>query len=289
MLDVGQCNDAYSAIQIAVALSKAFNVGVNELPLSLVLSWYEQKAVAILIEIDEERCDGCGQCVPSCAEGAIAIIDGKARLVAEKYCDGLGACLGECPQGALSVVEREAEGFDEEAVEKHLQSKDAIPPSADAALPCGCPSTQLQTFFHSLQPDSSVCSGAGSSALSHWPVQIRLVPANAPFLKGADLLVAADCAPVAYPNFHADFLKGKVVLVGCPKFDDVPQYVQRFAEIFSSAGIRSVTILVMEVPCCSGLPMIVRKGMAAAGKEIPIEEIVISAQGEIIKREQSAA
>jgi hypothetical protein len=130
---------------------------------------------------------------------------------------------------------------------------------------------------------------AGASALSHWPLQIRLVPAHAPFLKGADLLVAADCTPFAYPEFHRDFLKGKVVLIGCPKFDDVPQYVQRFTEIFSSAGIRSVTILVMEVPCCSGLPMIVRKGMAAAGKEIPTEEIVISAQGEIIKREQSAA
>jgi NAD-dependent dihydropyrimidine dehydrogenase PreA subunit len=198
-----------------------------------------------IIEIDEERCDGCGQCVPSCAEGAIQVIDGKARLVAEKYCDGLGACLGECPRGALSVVERQAEGFDEKAVENHLKSKDTVASSADAALACGCPSVQLQTFFPSLQQDASVCSGAGLSALSHWPVQIRLVPANAPFLKGADLLVAADCAPVAYPNFHGDFLKGRVVLVGCPKFDDARGYIMKLADIFRQADIRSVTVSVM--------------------------------------------
>jgi len=242
-----------------------------------------------IIEIDEERCDGCGQCVPSCAEGAIQIIDGKARLVAEKYCDGLGACLGECPQGALSVVEREAEGFDEEAVEKHLQSKDAIPPSADATLPCGCPSTQLQTFFPTLQPDSSVCSGARSSALSHWPVQIRLVPPNAPFLRRADLLVAADCAPVAYPNFHADFLKGKVVVVGCPKFDDVQGYVMKFADIFRQADIRSVTVLVMEVPCCQGLPAIVERAMKMAGKKVATEKVVISPRVQVLSRDALAA
>jgi len=244
-----------------------------------------------IIEIDEERCDGCGQCVPSCAEGAIQIIDGKARLVAEKYCDGLGACLGECPQGALSVVEREAEGFDEEAVEKHLQSKDSVAPPADATLPCGCPSAQLQTFFPTLQPDSSVCSGAGgrSSALSHWPVQIRLVPANAPFLKGADLLVAADCAPVAYPHFHTDFLKGKVVLVGCPKFDDVQGYVMKFVDIFRQADIRSVTVLVMEVPCCQGLPAIVERAMKMAGKKVTTEKVVISPRGQVLSRDALAA
>ncbi len=162
-----------------------------------------------IIKIDDELCDGCAQCVPSCAEGAIQIIDGKARLVEEKYCDGLGACLGECPTGALSIVQREAEEFDEEAVEEHLSSKTQKVHHDEATLPCGCPSSQMQTF------------APHASRLSHWPVQIRLVPATAPFLQGADLLVAADCTPVAYPNFHQDFLQDKAVMIGCPKFDDV--------------------------------------------------------------------
>jgi Fe-S-cluster-containing hydrogenase component 2 len=253
------------------------------------------KVMRKIIEIDEELCDGCGQCAIACAEGAIAIIDEKARLVSEIYCDGLGACLGECPQGAIRMIEREADDFDPEAVEQYLKAKESASGKAELHIPSACPSSRLQVFHPRPSDQQTTRAGAadlqpaGASALSHWPLQIRLVPAHAPFLKGADLLVAADCTPFAYPEFHRDFLKGKVVLIGCPKFDDVPHYVQRFTEIFSSAGIRSVTILVMEVPCCSGLPMIVRKGMAAAGKEIPTEEIVISAQGEIIKREQSAA
>ena len=253
------------------------------------------KVMRKIIEIDEELCDGCGQCAIACAEGAIAIIDEKARLVSEIYCDGLGACLGECPQGAIRMIEREADDFDPEAVEQHLKATGHGHEKAEVHAGGACPSSRLQMFHPRPSDQQTSIVGAadlqpaGPSALSHWPVQIRLVPAHAPFLKGADLLVAADCTPFAYPEFHRDFLKGKVVLIGCPKFDDVPQYVQRFAEIFSSAGIKSVTIVVMDVPCCSGLPMIVRKGMAAAGKEIPTEEIVISAQGEIIKREQSAA
>lgn len=245
-----------------------------------------------IIEIDDELCDGCGQCVPTCAEGAIEIIDGKARLVADKYCDGLGACLGECPTGALSVVEREAEEFDEEAVEEYLGLKAQRESHQEATLPCGCPSTQIQTFV----PHTS-CQGLGepsmykssASALSHWPVQIRLVPPNAPFLKGAHLLVAADCVPVAYPSFHQDFLKGKVVMVGCPKFDDVKEYVGRFAEIFRMADIKSITVPIMEVPCCSGLPVIIKNAMEEAKKEIPVELVVISARGEVLKKEKLAA
>jgi len=236
-----------------------------------------------IIEIDEDLCDGCGQCVPSCAEGALKIIDGKARLVADVYCDGLGACMGECPTGALTIVEREADDFDEEAVEQHLRS---------APMACGCPSTQIQSF---VPPES--CRDANKpvtqenavSALSHWPVQIRLVPHTAPFLKGADLLVAADCTPVAYPNFHRDFLKGKCVMVGCPKFDDGREYIQKFADIFSTADIKSVMILVMDVPCCQGLPMIVKQGMELAGKKIPVEKIVIGSKGDILGREKSDA
>jgi ferredoxin len=245
-----------------------------------------------IIQIDDELCDGCGQCVPSCAEGAIQIIDGKAKLVADKYCDGLGACLGECPTGALSIVEREAEEFDEAAVEEYLTSKTQKEHPEEATLPCGCPSTQLQTFAplpSSHEANKAAVQRTVVSALSHWPVQIRLVPATAPFLKGADLLVAADCTPVAYPNFHQDFLKGRVVLLGCPKFDNAQEYVQKFAEIFNTADIKSITAVVVEVPCCNGLPMIVEKGMKIAGKRIPMEIVVISARGEILERKKLAA
>jgi len=238
-----------------------------------------------IIEIDEEKCDGCGQCVPSCAEGAIQIIDGKAKLVSEKYCDGLGACLGTCPNDALKVLERDVDEFDEKAVEKHLKTKE----SPQESMPCGCPSAQIRTFPPPTERPASASIPAQESALTHWPVQIRLVPPKAPFLKGADLLVAADCTPIAYPNFHADFLKGKAVMVGCPKFDDVEEYVQKFSEIFKTADVKSVTVVVMEVPCCQGLPFIVQKGLELAGKKIPFEKVIISAQGEILKRENLAA
>ncbi|MDY6988681.1 MAG: 4Fe-4S binding protein [Thermodesulfobacteriota bacterium] len=245
-----------------------------------------------IIEIDDELCDGCGQCVPSCAEGAIQIIDGKARLVADKYCDGLGACLGECPTGALSVMEREAEAFDEEAVEEHLKRRNLKEDGPDLTLPCGCPSTQLQSFIAPLtrEKESVPVSEPGTtSALSHWPVQIRLVPPTAPFLKEADLLVVADCVPFAYPNFHQDFLKGKIVMVGCPKFDDVEAYIQKFADIVNTADIKSITVVVMEVPCCQGLPVIVKKAMTLAGKKIPTEQVVISTRGDVSKKEKLAA
>jgi Pyruvate/2-oxoacid:ferredoxin oxidoreductase delta subunit len=235
-----------------------------------------------IIRIDEEKCNGCGLCVPACAEGAIGITDGKARLVAEKYCDGLGACLGECPQDALTIIEAEVDDFDMDAAEVHTKALKSSPPSPPAAMPCGCPSTLIQVF-----PTAKACEKANQptvqaspdSALSHWPVQIRLVPPTAPFLKNADLLVAADCTPVAYARFHQDFLAGKVVLMGCPKFDDVPAYVDKFTQIFRQNPIKSVTILVMEVPCCQGLPAIIRKAMAQAGQEIPLDVVVISLQG----------
>ncbi len=241
-----------------------------------------------IIEIDDERCDGCGQCVPSCAEGAIEIIDGKARMVAEKYCDGLGACLGECPNDALTIVEREADDFDEEAVEAYLKEKDQSVKQTEQPLPGGCPSARIQTFIPSTPCQAANAPAAQSnagSALSHWPIQIHLVPPNAPFLKGADLLIAADCTPVAYPNFHQDFLKGKVVMVGCPKFDDVQGYIRKLTDTFRTADIKRITTVVMEVPCCSGLPMILEKAMEAAGKDIPMEEVVISTRGEILSRQ----
>jgi NAD-dependent dihydropyrimidine dehydrogenase PreA subunit len=236
-----------------------------------------------IVEIDEKLCDGCGQCVPACAEGAIEIVDGKARIAAEEYCDGLGACLGECPNGALTIIEREAEDFDEKAVEDHLKK---------ITLPCGCPSTTLQTFIPSASTRHGIHHAGerrSTCNLSHWPIQIRLVPPTAPFLEGADLLVVADCVPVAYPNLHADFLLGKVVLMGCPKLDDVDYYVEKFTDIFRTAEIKSVTVLIMEVPCCSGLEMIIERALKAAGKEIPFEVVVVGIRGEVLKREKMAA
>lgn len=248
------------------------------------------KAVRKIIEIDEERCDGCGQCVIACAEGAIEIVEGKAKLVKDSYCDGLGACLGECPRGALTIREREADEFDPEAVEHHLEEKDKRGTPTASPAPFQCPSAQLRLLKTACDAaNQPVAQGGGASALSHWPVQIRLVPPNAPFLKEADLLVAADCTPVAYGNFHRDFLQGKILLLGCPKFDDVPQYQKKFAEIFKIAGIKSVTVLEMEVPCCSALPVIVRKGMEEAGKKVPIEEVVIGVHGNVLRRRNLAA
>ncbi|MDD9302173.1 MAG: 4Fe-4S binding protein [Desulfobacter sp.] len=244
------------------------------------------KVVRKIIEIDDEKCDGCGNCVLSCAEGAIQIIEGKARVVADKYCDGLGACIGDCPQDALTIVEREADEFDEEAVEELLkqQKKQAEAPHS------GCPSAALKVF-PTAEPAGHECKCAskartvapgGPSALGHWPVQIHLVPAGAPFLKNADLLIAADCVPMAYPRFHADFLTGKAVMIGCPKFDDAQAYVDKLAQIFAQSGIKSITAVVMEVPCCSGMAGIIKKALEKSAMDIPFEEVVVSARGEIL-------
>ncbi len=237
-----------------------------------------------IIEINEELCDGCGQCVPSCAEGALEIVDGKAKVIADKLCDGLGACLGECPTGALRVIEREADEFDEEAVETFLAKKETA--EEQQKVGCGCPSTQIQTFVPiESHPETQIPPQAGAeSALSHWPVQIRLIPSKAPFLKGADLLVLADCVSVAYANLHKDFMTGKVVMMGCPKFDDAQSYIDKFTDVFKTAGINSITTVYMEVPCCSGLPMIVRKGLEASGKTIPMTDVVISTRGKVLEQ-----
>lgn len=242
-----------------------------------------KKILRKIIEIDEELCDGCGQCVTGCDEGALQMIDGKAKVVSETFCDGLGACIGQCPTGALRIVEREASPFDEEAVQKNLTGQ------SREALPCGCPSAQIQILGkpsagEAANPPKRLAEGEEASALTHWPIQIKLVPASAPFLKGADLLVLADCTAVSFPSLHRDLLKGRVVMMGCPKFDDVQAYVQKFADIFKTAGIKSVTVAVMEVPCCSGMPLIVRKGMEAANRNIPLTEIVLSIRGKILKQ-----
>jgi Fe-S-cluster-containing hydrogenase component 2 len=251
------------------------------------------KVTRKIIEIDEELCDGCGNCVPSCAEGALEIIDGKARIVADLYCDGLGACLGECPTGALTIVEREADEFDEKAVEEHLVKSEKKAPEIIPMTTGGCPSARLQTFAPEQKEQASTASRPtdgttafeqAESALSHWPVQIMLVPPTAPFLKNADLLVLADCVPVAFPTLHRDFLAGKAVMMGCPKFDDTQLYIEKFAQICRLSGIKSITSVVMEVPCCSALPVIVKKGMEMSGAEIPLEEVVISTRGKVLER-----
>ncbi|NLV23349.1 MAG: 4Fe-4S binding protein [Deltaproteobacteria bacterium] len=270
------------------------------------------KTLRNIIEIDEEKCDGCGLCVPSCAEGAIRIIDGKARLVAEKFCDGLGACLGECPRDAIRIVQKEVEAFDEQAameqVERQKMEDNGIPaaplhpssgcPSARLmnfpppqvkgdAQPVGCPAANLHSFAAAKgeRPGQETYAAAIPSALSHWPVQIRLVPPHAPFLNNADLLIAADCSPMAYGDFHRDFLKGKVVMMGCPKFDDMALYEERFQQIFRQAEIKSVTVLVMEVPCCQGLPALVKKALKESAKEIPLEIVTIGLRGKILRRD----
>ena len=249
------------------------------------------KVLRKIIEIDENLCDGCGQCIPGCEEGALKIIDGKARLVSEQYCDGLGACIGHCPTGALRVVDREVEAFDEAAVKHRLAPKAEIP--GEKAMACGCPSTHIQNFAESdacrsANVAQNLSNAQGESALSHWPIQIRLAPAGAPFLKGADLLVLADCSAVAYAGLHRHLLRGRAVLMGCPKFDSAQDYILKFAEIFKTAGIRSITAVFMEVPCCSGLPVILKKAMELAGNRIPMREIKVSARGRILSDEETA-
>jgi Fe-S-cluster-containing hydrogenase component 2 len=241
-----------------------------------------------IIKIDEELCDGCGLCVPDCAEGSLIIVDGKAKLVEDKLCDGLGACLGACPQGALQVIEREADEFDEEAVEEYLATKkieDAK--AAPANKPSGCPSAQIQTFAPqtaNTQTAIRPVATPGDSALTHWPIQIRLIPPHAPFLKDADILIAADCTAVAVPGFQEKYLQDKVVMMGCPKFDDAESYIEKFSDILKTSGIKSLTILIVEVPCCSAMNVIVKRAMDQSGVTVPVEQITVSTQGKELER-----
>jgi ferredoxin len=238
-----------------------------------------------IIVIDEERCDGCGQCISACAEAALAIIDGKAKVVADSYCDGLGACIGTCPRDALRICERDADAFDPEAVSRRQHRPlTPEPPAGSRMLPCGCPST-WEAAVAPARDDRSAGAPAGeASELTHWPVQLRLVPPRAQFLHNADLLIAADCTGFASPGFHRDFLRGRVVLIGCPKFDDQQQYVETCTGIFRTAGIHSVTVLIMDVPCCQSLAAIVRKALRESGAGIPLEIIELSRQGDVLKR-----
>jgi NAD-dependent dihydropyrimidine dehydrogenase PreA subunit len=266
-----------------------------------------------IVEIDEAKCDGCGECIPACAEGAIALVGGKARLSGDALCDGLGACLGECPRGAITVIEREAAAFDEGAVQRHLLSMGeqvssrhaaARPPAAPfPAPPVAAPARpRLSVLSGAEAPPGGGCPGArpmalprrgppapvpgpaaasGESRLAQWPVQLHLVPVAAPWFRGADLLVAADCVPFAYPRFHDDLLAGRALVVGCPKLDDLGAYVEKLGRICGANELRSVTVVRMEVPCCGGISMAAQRAIQASGKPIPFRDIVVAVDGAI--------
>ncbi len=260
----------------------------------------------VVVEIDEALCDGCGECVPACAEGAIQVVGGKARLVGDALCDGLGACLGECPQGALRVVEREAAPFDLEAVRRHLgrdphERPHATPATAPVAPPAasapatrpslrvvqapaepvggGCPGARSVDLGPARSPAPGTSTGPGRSELTHWPVQLGLVSPQAPWLAGADLLLAADCVPFAYADFHRDLLAGRRVLVGCPKLDDVQGYAAKLADLVGRARPRSLTVARMEVPCCGGIAWAAREAVRLSGVPVPVVEVTIGVSG----------
>jgi ferredoxin len=280
-----------------------------------------------IIKIDEELCTGCGNCIPGCPEGALQIIDDKARLISDLFCDGLGACIGECPEGAIAVEEREAEDYEEKTVmanivkagantiKAHLvhlkehnqdeylqQALDYLrennidvpegfedtscvdPGHGEKTLACGCPGSMMMD----LKAEEEVCveevkkvMPQAESQLRQWPVQIHLVPPMAPYLNNSDLLIAADCVPFAFPNFHEELLKGKILLIGCPKLDDVNLYKNKFVEIFKTNDLKSLTIAHMEVPCCFGLIHLINQAMKESGKDIPVKSYTIGVQGDI--------
>jgi NAD-dependent dihydropyrimidine dehydrogenase PreA subunit len=257
-----------------------------------------------VVHIDEQLCDGCGECIPSCAEGAITLVNGKAKLSTDALCDGLGACLGECPRGAITVIEREADAFDEELVKRHLATYGPPPPPDTPPPPPprpalslvrdaapaggGCPGSRPMTLPRrglavvSDAPGSTPPrTASANSALTHWPVQLKLVPPHAPWLDGADLLVTADCVPFAYARFHEDFLAGKVLVIGCPKLDDNRLYAEKLTAILAQRDVKSVTVVRMEVPCCGGISMAARQAVAAAGREVAFRDVVIGVDGEV--------
>jgi len=234
-----------------------------------------------IVKIDGEKCAGCGLCIPACAEGALKIVDGKARLVSDKYCDGLGACLGECPQGAITIEKREAEEFNEEAVEEHLKGESSVPTVHHAhQINQPCPSVQVMHFERNrTEKETAKIPGETESMLTHWPVQLTLVPINAPFLEKADLLIAADCVPFAHADFHNEFLTGRKLVVGCPKLDDAEAYKKKLTDIFKQSNIKSVTVVNMEVPCCFGLYHLVKEALDSSGKAISLIQETIGIKG----------
>lgn len=255
-----------------------------------------------IVRIDEEKCDGCGLCVDACHEGALRLVNGKARLVSESYCDGLGDCLPECPTGAISIEEREAAAFDEEAVKKNMENKcnavieelacgcpgthaRVFERSGEAApedLACGCPGTQARAIERSEEAGAAADNAPVRSQLRQWPCQIKLTPANASYLDKANLLVAADCTAYAYANIHNDFMRKKITVIGCPKLDNI-DYTEKMTEILKVHDLKSITVLRMEVPCCGGIVNAVKQALINSGKMIPWSVVTISTDGKIIE------
>ncbi len=239
-------------------------------------------ALRNIVKIDEEKCDGCGKCIDACAEGAIQLVNGKAKLISEVYCDGLGACIGHCPQDAITVEQRESEEFDEKAVEQHLAKQKQQGPQIDFVCP-GMMAKKLRDTDETSNDDLQQVS----SQLSHWPVQLKLVPPTAPYLVGADLLLVADCVPFAMGDFHSKFLTGRSIVVGCPKLDDTDFYVDKLTDIIKQNKLNSLTVVHMEVPCCSGLTRIATQAVAASGLQLAFDDVTISLQGNIIKTQRT--
>jgi Fe-S-cluster-containing hydrogenase component 2 len=214
-----------------------------------------------IVQIDENLCNGCGQCIPNCVEGALQIVNGKAKIIKDTYCDGLGACLGHCPQGAITIIEREAEAFNEQEVHEFLKTKTPTTP----------------------QPTTTPAPADTTPQKPQWPVKFNLVPPKAPFFENAHLLIAADCAPIALKDFHQKFTSGKRVIIGCPKFNDAKSYAEKLTEILKQNNIASITVVHMEVPCCTGLKWAVNKAMEASGKNVPTKEFEVKVGGEIVE------
>lgn len=246
-----------------------------------------EKVMRKVIRIDREKCDGCGQCATACHEGAIKVIDGKAKLVSDSYCDGLGDCIGECPLGAISFVDREADPYDGEAVKRNMEGC-----SSGEPLPCGCPGTMAR-YLKNTPPSPYVCScspasvqgseSSVSSELSNWPVQLRLVPEDAPYLRGAEILLAADCVAASCPNFHSRFVRGRVLLMGCPKLDDADYYMEKLARIIRANGTPALMVVKMEVPCCGGLLRLAEAAVDKAGVPLMLEHATLDTRGDVIE------
>lgn len=279
-----------------------------------------KKTMREIISIDEEKCNGCGLCIPNCPEGALQIIDEKARLISDLFCDGLGACIGHCPEGAITIEKREAEPYDERrvmeniikqgdnVVKAHLlhlkdhgelellrQGMEVVKEKGINISPeeflhaghtheepsCGCPGAKVMDFTGSEEITEEGPREKRQSTLRQWPVQIKLVPPIAPYLNNSDLLIAADCVPFAYADFHEDFLKGKTLLVGCPKLDDAQYYEEKITQILQQNNVNSITVLHMEVPCCFGMVQLVKNAVASSGKDIPVDNITIGVKGDV--------
>jgi len=237
-----------------------------------------------IIEIDEDKCTGCGICITSCHEGALALVDGKAKLTNDIYCDGLGNCLKECPEDAITITKKDVKEFDFKATNEHLKelgreelkNNPLEEPKMKDDLPCGCPGTQMRE----LKPTTS-SNQSQESQLQQWPVQLNLLPPQAPFFENSHLLVAADCVPFAHANFHSKLLQGKSLVIGCPKLDDIDAYQEKLTAIFQMNKVKSVTIAIMEVPCCEGMHHAVKQAIEASGEDIPLIKEVITVDGKL--------